>query len=59
MNQKVYSMIGDLPSLSEGYALWSYREEGIAMVSYDGLFQFTMLIVTIIGLTYKISSKKK
>ena len=40
-----------------GYALQS-RERGDSMVTYDGLFQFGLLIVAIVGLVYKISHKK-
>lgn len=34
------------------------RKGGMAMVTYDELFQFGLLIVAIVGLVYKISHKK-
>ena len=33
------------------------RKEGCAMVTYDTLIQFGLLIVAIIGLVYKIAKK--
>lgn len=35
-----------------------FTKEGDAMVTYDALFQFGILIVAIIGLSYKIFHKK-
>lgn len=31
------------------------KKEGIAMVTYDGLFQFGLLIVAIVSLVYQIT----
>lgn len=36
----------------------AFRKGGMAMVTYDELFQFGLLIVAIVGLVYKISHKK-
>ena len=46
-----------LPSFIGGFALQS-RERRDAMVTYDSLFQFGLLIVAIVSLVYKISHKK-
>lgn len=41
-----------------GWRLLSNREKGgCAMVTYDTLIQFGLLIVAIIGLVYKIAKK--
>lgn len=32
---------------------------GVAMVTYDELFQFCMLVIALVGLVYKICNKKE
>lgn len=52
-----HSMVGGSPSLQR--VMPSGRKKGgVAMVTYDGLFQFGLLIVAIVSLVYKISHKK-
>lgn len=44
--------------LAEGMCPSDFMKEGEAMVSYSDLIQFSILIVAIISLVYKITHKK-